>query len=121
MSNDDITSYKREIPGQDDPNLLKKDIYAPLGQRVILTAFPRTSTPFRMLALPSFENLISFKLCVPPLEAGAVAALEAACGEAWMRWSTGDAFGEKEEKKRGRTEENLTWKRNGNVAMRMRN
>lgn len=31
----------------------------PFGPRVTLTAFASTSTPLRMLALPSFENLIS--------------------------------------------------------------
>ena len=35
----------------------------PLGPRVTLTALARTSTPFRMLARPSLENLIS--LCAP--------------------------------------------------------
>jgi len=48
---------------------------SPFGPSVTLTAFARTSTPLRMLALPSFENLIS--LCAPRESAG-FAALAAA-------------------------------------------
>ena len=40
----------------------------PFGPKVTLTAFARTSTPFRMLARPSFENLIS--LCAPRTNEG---------------------------------------------------
>ena len=43
----------------------------PLGPRVTLTALARTSTPLRMLALPSFENLIS--LCAPLVREGCLA------------------------------------------------
>lgn len=42
--------------------------YIPFGPRVTLTALARTSTPLRMLALPSFENLIS--LCAPRASTG---------------------------------------------------
>lgn len=42
--------------------------YSPLGPRVTLTAFARTSTPVRMLARPSLENLIS--LWAPRLSTG---------------------------------------------------
>ena len=53
----------------------KMFLNSPLGPSVTLTAFARTSTPLRMLALPSFENLIS--LCAPRVSAG-LAALAAA-------------------------------------------
>lgn len=43
----------------------------PLGPKVTLTASARTSTPFRMLARPSFENLMS--LCAPRASTGCFA------------------------------------------------
>lgn len=46
----------------------RKDAYAPLGPRVTLTALARMSTPFKMLARPSLENLIS--LWAPRLSTG---------------------------------------------------
>lgn len=38
---------------------MKSKRYEPFGPSVTLTAFARISTPLRILALPSFENLIS--------------------------------------------------------------
>jgi hypothetical protein len=38
---------------------LERDRCTPLGPRVTLTALARTSTPFKILARPSLENLIS--------------------------------------------------------------
>ena len=50
------------------PRILSQTEYAPLGPRVTLTALARTSTPFKMLARPSLENLIS--LWAPRLSTG---------------------------------------------------
>ena len=47
----------------------------PLGPRVTLTALARISTPLRILALPSFENLIS--LCAPRINEGVETLLTA--------------------------------------------
>lgn len=45
--------------------------HIPLGPNVTLTASARTSTPLRMLARPSFENLMS--LCAPLASVGCFA------------------------------------------------
>ena len=62
-----------------------KKKYAPLGPRVTLTAFARMSTPFKMLARPSLENLIS--LWAPRASTGfAEAARRAAATERDLTW-----------------------------------
>ena len=56
------TDFKRYYQTRNAKTLL------PLGPRVTLTALARISTPLRILALPSFENLIS--LCAPRTNEG---------------------------------------------------
>jgi hypothetical protein len=50
--------------------------HVPFGPSVTLTASARMSTPLRMAARPSFENLIS--LCAPRVSAGVERAAFAA-------------------------------------------
>ena len=64
LFNDDVATW----PVFMDASMFNNFADSPLGPRVTLTALARTSTPFRIPALPSLENLIS--LCAPRVSKG---------------------------------------------------